>query len=94
MEVSESANELQVRLEDFKNSELIFHHCSTWYHQSYTVRKQLVCRNRGGESGAPYMRNATLVNQTPVASDTAILFLFQIGELGGCNEFLWWMVKV
>ena len=40
------------------------------------------------------MSNETLVNQTPVASDTAILFLFQIGELVRCSEFLWRMVKV
>ena len=40
------------------------------------------------------MSNETLINQIPVASDTAILFLFQIGKLGGFNEFIWRMVKV
>ena len=48
----------------------------------------------GKKYDAPNMSNETLANQTPVASNTAILFLFQIGELGGSNEFLWRMVKV
>jgi len=78
----------------FKYSELIFHHCGTWYNQSHTVRKQLGCMNCGKKCDAPNMRNPTLVNQTPVASDTATLFLFQIGELGGSNECLWRIVKV